>query len=231
MGKSTWLAAALAVSAFAADHLLDEVAPKLPHAVALVLFVAALAVLALDRMGRIWPVLLMRLPGPWLPLRSWRVRRWLAERPSVSILVVQPQIEVGAGIANRLSFSLTISRSFARVSEPTRMLFAESKLVLRQGQRRFVFRPQEAGGFLALPVHPGGSDAVVLTFLDPACPRALADAPDFHGEYTLELRGVRAEIGEDSALTGVLPSARWAWAGSAAWSAAMLEAPELQSAF
>jgi hypothetical protein len=231
MGKSTWLAVLLAVSALAADHLLDEVAPKLPHAVALVLFAGALAVLAGERIGRIWPALLARLPRPWLPFRPWRVRRWLAERPGASILVAQPQIEVGAGTANRLSFSLTISRSFVRASEPTRMLFAESELVLRQGRRRFVFRPQEAGGFVALPVQPGGSDAVVLTFLDPACPRALAEAPDFHAEYTLELRGVRAEIGDDSALTGVLPSARWVWAGSAVWSAAMVEAPELQSAF
>jgi hypothetical protein len=230
MNKSTWLAAALAVSAFAADHLLDEVAPKLPHTAALLLFISAVTVLAGAHANRVWAALLTRFPRPWLPVRPWQVRRWLAERPGAAILVAQPGIELRSGIVNRLSFTLTISRSFARASGPTRMLFAEAELVLRQGRRRMVLRPQEAGGLLALPLQPGGNDAIVLTFIDPACPRAIADAPNFYGDYTLELRGIRAEIGEKPSLAGVLPAARRAWAGSAVWSTAPLDAPDLQTA-
>jgi hypothetical protein len=231
MGKSTWVAGALAVSAFAADHLLDDVAPKLPHAVAVVLFAASLVVLGGARIGRVWSFLLGRMPRPWLPFKPWRAPRWLKERPGAAILLAQPRIQLDSGCANCLSFTLTISRGFMRASAPTRMLFADSELVLRQGRRRIILRPQEAGGFLALAVQPGGHDAVMLDFVDPACPRAIADVPDFNGGYTLELRGVRAEIGDNIPLSGILPPARWEWAGSAAWSRAPADASELQAAF
>lgn len=198
------------------DHLAPDLLPKLPHNVALPIAVGAvvLMVIALSILG--WRRLVEALPLPWFPHPFWRVGYWLYHRPSVAIQVVGPKANSSPVVMLESTIGLTIWRNLSRLREPAAIRFDKAMLHVvqtRDGkERRYAYRPVEAGGLLAQPVTARPGDAIILDFSATCLPLALADAPDFNQEYELRLTGVVAEVQGAKPFAGELPEARFAMA-------------------
>jgi hypothetical protein len=219
MSKRLWAVISLPFWGWLLDHLTDEVTPKPPHVVAIAAFFVVLGVFGLKWLRELVAKVVEHWPRPWLPQNPWRFRRWLAARPRVSILIVQPRSpEYASGLMNRCAISLTLCRGVPRSGRTTAILFDQAELILTQGDRRFVLRPHGLAEFLANPAAPGHSDVVMVDFVDPSFPRLLDASPNFVSDYKLELRGVRAEIAGRVPLYGRMPSVSWAIMRGAAWS-------------
>jgi hypothetical protein len=173
-------------------------------ALAAALLAAALGLQALHRLR-------LRVPGPWISRPPWASRRWLRQRPRVSLLVAAANAAFGVSTLDRLRIHLTIHRSVDRTPRPCRILFDDAVLTLIQIRRGEVLRlrlgPDETGGFLGLPMDAGRSDSVVIEFSLIAAPVPVAQAPDLRQPYRLELDGVRAIVASRHPVAGRLPKA------------------------
>ena len=195
------------------DHLLPDLLPKVPVRTAwgIVIFVSLL--LAGGLFVKAWQALLDRLPRPWLPKPFWRVKFWLHYRPVVAILQVVPKATFADTTMNECSLSLTVSRGLAELPREAVVQFERSVILLKCGNgkdaRRHTFRPIETGGFLHNPMKANSADSVQIEFSATGLPAIPPEAPDFRGDYEIELRGVIVEIKGPKPLSGELPPTRW----------------------
>jgi hypothetical protein len=217
MTPRRWIApaAVFGVSWFVVDHLLPDLLPKPPHTAALAIVAAAMLAALAAGAARLWSWVNERVPRPWFPRPAWRVAVWLRSRPSVSIITAIPKVAFGNTTMDVCQFSLTIQRNFSRATRVSRLVWEDATLVMSQeieGKRRhFTFRPRDAGGFLALSLNPGTSDAVMVDFEGGAFPVALAAGPDFTKDYQLDLRGVTVVVEGVHTIRAQLPVAIWRW--------------------
>ena len=153
-------------------------------------------------------------PGPWIPHPFWRSRRWVRERPRVSILLASASANFGISTLDSLMVSLTVHRDASRSRRPCEILFDDAVLTLVQRHRgelrAWRLRPIESGGFLALPMASGQSDHALVVFALVALPLASAHAPDLNEPYSLALDRVAGKLLGARPILGRLPNARWA---------------------
>jgi len=218
MRLSSYLSLPLCLEAgyWVLDHLVPDLLPKPPHIVALPIVTIALAMMAVALVVQGWRRLIKALPLPWLPRPFWRAVYWLRHRPSVAIQVAAPKANCSPVVMLDSTIGLTIWRNLSRLREPAVIRFDRAMLHVvqtRDGkERRYSYRPVEAGGILVQPVTARPGDAILLDFSATCLPVALADAPDFNQEYELRLTGVIAEVQGAKPLAGELPEARFAMA-------------------
>jgi len=210
--------AVIAASYFVLDHLLPDMI-KIPHWMALALVaLAGIFFVAAHAVGW-WRTLRARVPGPWFPTRAWRVAHWLRRRPSVQILLIAASNSTDGNVLEECRIKLTLWRNLANTIDPTVIRFDGATLAMRNlrsnGGRRFLFRPLESGGLLALPMPAGKSDSVIVDFALVSLPMRVDEAPDFAADYELELTGVTADMGSARHLTGVLAVASYGFSAEA----------------
>jgi hypothetical protein len=211
----TWSAVAT-ISYWLLDHLAPDVLPKLPPAIELPVLIVAAALLFTAGGVRGGKAVLERFPRPWFPRPFWRVRFWLRYRPSIAITTATPFIDVGNTVMNGSQVSLMLNRNLSRLPTNAIIDLERAELVFRQlngkQRRQHIYRPVEAGGFLALEAIKGSCDFVIVEFSAVGLPAPLSEAPDFTGDFAFELRGVRARVQIGDRMTvGELPSAHWQW--------------------
>lgn len=208
-------AALLAGSWFVLDHLLPDLLPKPPQIVSLWIVGLAGLVATTASVGWGWTLLNEYLPRPWWPKPFWRVTTWLRRRPTLSVITAVPKVGFGNTTMDSCRVSLTLRRNLARLAAVSTVEFDEAVLILSQTigrkTRRFAFAPCDAGGFLALPVAAGASDAVLVEFVGIAFPKPMSEAPDFTLDYHLELRGVRVRVQGKAPIAAELAPASWSW--------------------
>lgn len=155
--------------------------------------------------------ILRRLPRPWFPRQPWRVLSWLRERPSLVLVAPQPPslaIDDSKGRMDFAALDLILALNGVGDANPAILDLAGADVLLTQasadGQtRRFQFRVEEAGGFLAQPFTRPQS--FLVRFVWTGAPAPLADAPDFQQPYRLSLTGARACLQVRGQLRGSLP--------------------------
>ena len=192
-----------------AKALLPDLLPKLSRRHELILFGLVLIPLGLHGLSRLWTALTARVPRPWWPAKPWHIRRWLDERPSLTILTVTPNFDASGETVSRFALTLMISRGVGNTMSPVRFRFEDATATVAAGNCELRLRPVEVGGFLAAPVVGGQSDTVLLELADRTVPRALADYSDLFGGYRVVLSGVRAEIEGKTGIAGTLPPVSW----------------------
>jgi hypothetical protein len=192
-----------------AKGLLPDLLPKLSPQHALILFGLVLIPLGLQRLSKLWTGLTTRVPRPWWPAKPWHIRRWLNERPSLTILTVTPNFDTSGETVSRFALTLMVSRGVGNTKSPVRFRFEDAVSTVAAGNCKLHLRTVEAGGFLATPVFGGQSDTVLLELADRTVPRALADYSDLFGGYRVILSGVRAEIEGKPGIAGTLPPVSW----------------------
>lgn len=219
---------ALAAGAYwALDHLLPDLLPKVPRPVAIAIVIGSFAILLMAGARAAWKSVTRRFPLPWIPRPAWRIRYWLAHRPSLQIITAVPKGIVEGAALSECQFNITLQRNLTKLPMSAKVDFQHSEILLR-GKRNgkmqtWHFRPMEAGGFLAEPVAPKTYDFVMVTYRLMALPMRPEDGPVFSEPYDFELRGVRAIAVGDFPLSGTLPPILWRW--SPTYGASPMEPP------
>jgi hypothetical protein len=198
--------------------VLERVLPdliKIPEFIAKPLASLAGVIIVVSVLAYGWRWMARRVPRPWLPRPIWRARTWLAHRPTLSIITATPKIVTSATTMDECKITLQIARSLSASPTRARICFDHAFLEFRRTDRKraepFIFRPVEAGGFLALEMEPRSWNSVILEFSGVRFPIHLPHAPQFDGDYELTLRGVRAVFGGRKGFEGELPPVVWRW--------------------
>ncbi|SFI55581.1 hypothetical protein [Caulobacter sp. UNC279MFTsu5.1] len=227
VAKWTTPSAVLAACWFVLDHLVPDLLPKPPREAATVIAGVALALSLAAWARRGWSALNAQVPRPWWPRQPWRLGPWLRQRPQLHITTAAVEVIRGLTVLESAQVNLVIQRNLSRTRRTTTLRFDTARLELRQRRGKTVLRwnfaPEEAGGFLALPVSAGANDHVRIAFVGTGFPMAYGQLVDFEKPYELLLMDVEAEVGERRPLRGVLGVARYFWPGAPSTSALNLE--------
>lgn len=60
-----------------------------------------------------------------------------------------------------------------------------------------------------LPTAAESVDSIMIEFAATGLPARLADAPDFNGDYEIEITGIRVDVKTEKPFAGELPPVRW----------------------